>query len=71
MVPSTAENGLLLNRLPMTLDELLGLYAGTSPREITAFRIHGPGAASFEPEFDVTWSEGSWPELDGSSGGPR
>jgi len=68
-LPSTAENGLLLNRVPMTLLELLDLYRGSLPRELTAFRIHGPGAASFEPEFDVTWAEGEWAAIEGSSVG--
>ena len=68
-LPSTAENGLLLNRVPMTLLELLDLYRGSLPRELTAFRIHGPGAASFEPNFDVTWAEGEWAALEGSSVG--
>lgn len=69
-LPSTAENGLLFNRVPMTLLELLDLYRGSLPREMTAFRIHGPGAASFERDFDVTWAEGEWPSL-GSSASSR
>jgi len=68
-LPSTAQNGLLLNRLPMTLVELLDLYGGSLPRELTAFRIHGPGTASFERDFDVTWAEGEWAALEGSSVG--
>ena len=59
-LPSTAENGLLLNRLPMTLEELLGLYAGPPPRKLTAFRIRGPGIGSFQQEFEVAWSEAEW-----------
>jgi hypothetical protein len=70
-IPSTAENGLLLNRLPMTLDDLLGLYSGTPPQEITAFRIHGPGVGSFEPRFEVAWSTGEWEAPAGSSGTSR
>jgi len=66
-LPSTAENGLLLNRIPMTLLELLDLYGGTLPRELTAFRIHGPGAGSFERDFEVIWAEGEWAALEGSS----
>jgi hypothetical protein len=66
-IPATAGNGLLLNRLPMTLEELLDLYGGTLPRELTAFRIHGPGVASFERDFDVAWSESTWEPGVGSS----
>ena len=70
-LPFTAENGLLLNRLPMTLQELMDLYGGTLPRELTAFRIHGAGAASFKRDFEVAWSEGRWEPAVGSSVNPR
>ncbi|MGH2764927.1 MAG: hypothetical protein ACRDKA_03280 [Actinomycetota bacterium] len=67
-LPSTAENGLLLNHLPMTLQELLDLYEGALPRELVAIRVHGEGASSFEPGFEVRWFEAEWEEQ--SSGGP-
>jgi hypothetical protein len=70
-LPSTAENGLLLNHLPMTLQELLDLYGGALPRELTGFRIHGPGTASFQRDFEVDWTEYRWEPGDGSSGTAR
>jgi hypothetical protein len=59
-LPSTARDGILLNRLPMTLEELVNLYAGTLPRELVALRIHGAGTSSFEPKFEVRWFEAQW-----------
>jgi hypothetical protein len=59
-LPSTAPNGLLLNRLPMTLQELLDLYGGRPPRELVAIRVHGTGTSSFDSEFDIEWFEAPW-----------
>lgn len=59
-LPSTAVNGMLLNRLPMTLQELLDFYQGRLPRELVAIRLHGKGMSSFQPTFEIEWFEARW-----------
>jgi len=54
-VPSTAERGLLLGAVPRSAQELADIFASRPIGPVTHFRIVGPGAASFEQEFQLDW----------------
>jgi hypothetical protein len=60
ILPTTVEDGLLLNHLPMTLGELLDFTTGTVTRELVRFRIRGPGAGSYQHDFDIRWQTAPW-----------
>jgi hypothetical protein len=54
-VPSTAQQGLLLSAAPRSGRELADIFSGGPVEAVTDFRIVGPGAVSFEQEFQVDW----------------
>ncbi|MDX1389206.1 MAG: hypothetical protein R3344_08450, partial [Acidobacteriota bacterium] len=60
IVPATARNGLLLNYLPPTLDDLAGLFLGSATSRVEKFRVGGSGAALHESRFVVTWREADY-----------
>ena len=57
ILPSTARNGLLLNYLPATIDDVAGLFLGSSRVRVERFRVGGSGGFSFQPRFGVNWKE--------------
>lgn len=59
-VPATAIGGLLLNRLPFSLEELTRLFAGRLRAQVVRFRIGGPGAEWFHRRVALEWVEFPW-----------
>ena len=59
-VPATARNGMLMNYLPSSLDDLAGLFLGSARERVVKFRVGGSGALLYEPEFDVVWKEADY-----------
>ncbi len=55
ILPATASGGVLINYLPRTLQDLADLMAGCAFNKVRRFQLYGPGAASFQRHFDVTW----------------
>jgi hypothetical protein len=64
ILPSTAAQGMLVNRPPFTLRAFLRLLDGRWPPAAVSMRVHGPGTGSFDEEFRVTWRELSWDSSD-------
>ncbi len=60
IVPATARNGLLMNYLPPTLDDLARLFLGSASNRVEKFRIVESGAAMYEPLFVITWREADY-----------
>ncbi|MCH2173023.1 hypothetical protein MK489_19770 [Myxococcota bacterium] len=55
IIPDTARNGFLLNFLPRSTRDAAALFRGTGRNRVVRFRIGGPGASLYLPEFDVAW----------------
>jgi hypothetical protein len=60
IIPATANEGMLVNRPPFNLRSFVRLLKGELPEPAVAFRLHGPGAGSFAPSFDVAWQRIGW-----------
>jgi hypothetical protein len=60
MLPSPVENGALASHPPFNFRQFTAFLEGRLPPRAEAFRIHGPGAGSFSPEFTVRWRGADW-----------
>jgi len=61
IIPDTAKNGLLINFLPSTVEELSKLFTGVANDRVAQFRISGPGTIYYGKEISLTWKEMSYP----------
>ncbi|MGH2711242.1 MAG: hypothetical protein ACRDH9_08585 [Actinomycetota bacterium] len=59
-LPGTGEGRHLAEYPPLLFDQLVALLRGDLPQRAVAFRIFGPGAESFRPDFRVTWWTSTW-----------
>jgi hypothetical protein len=57
MIPDTARDGLLINYLPLNIEELSQLLTGVTGDTVKMFRISGPGTTYYNHEVDLTWKE--------------
>ena len=55
MLPETAANGILLNYLPVTLEDLYDLLQNTAYDQVRRFQITGPGAAAYGDSIKMEW----------------
>jgi hypothetical protein len=55
VIPDVAGNGLLINALPIWVNELADLFACRSRDRVRQFRLLGDGAAFLRPSLEVTW----------------
>jgi len=57
IIPDTAKDGLLINYLPSSSEELSQLLAGISNDRVAMFRISGPGAAYYQRKISLSWEQ--------------
>ncbi len=63
ILPTTTEDGLLMNPLPSAHAEVEPLFSGTLTSRVLEIQFHGPGEGSFDPELEVVWREGPFVPL--------
>lgn len=57
IVPDTAQGGLLMNYLPLNMEELDRLLARRAMDRVIRFKVSGPGAFYFNKTFSIQWRE--------------
>ncbi|MGH2662606.1 MAG: hypothetical protein ACRDH8_07310 [Actinomycetota bacterium] len=60
ILPTTAEDGMLMNLLPSSHAEVEALFSGHLTARVIGVRFHGPGAGSFKEELDIVWERGPY-----------
>jgi hypothetical protein len=57
LVLNTAEDGLLIDAMPQTIEDLAKLFDCCAvPERVRAVRLAGPGLAALDPDIRVVWS---------------
>jgi hypothetical protein len=64
ILPATASGGVLISYLPRSLQDLADLMAGHAFSKGIRFQIFGPGASSFQRDFEVNWISDNSPFVD-------
>jgi hypothetical protein len=57
IIPDNANDGLLINYVPSSMDQLESIFRHAALDRVVKFRIAGPGAPYFEHTTDVIWKK--------------
>jgi hypothetical protein len=56
ILPGTTSNGLLLNFLPRSLEDVASLWEGIAQDRVVRFRVGGSGALAYDLAFRIAWN---------------